>query len=61
MTQGQERLTVNVEEAGRMLGVSRATAYALAREGTIPTIRLHKRLVVPKIAIERMLNGARQG
>jgi len=51
-----ERLVLNVPEAGRLLGVSRGTAYQLAYQGTIPTIRLGKRLVVPKIALERMLN-----
>ena len=53
------RLTVTVEEAGRMLGVSRSLAFQLARQGVIPTIRLgERRLVVPKIAIERMLEEA---
>jgi excisionase family DNA binding protein len=51
----EKRLTVTVEEAGRMLGISRGLAYQMAREGRIPTIRFGKRLVVPKWAIERLL------
>jgi len=52
-----EKLTVNVEEAGRMLGISRPTAYDRVEDGSIPSIKLGRRILVPKIAIERMLNG----
>jgi excisionase family DNA binding protein len=50
-----ERMTVSVEEAGRILGISRGTAYTLANAGEIPTIRLGKRLLVPKAALEKLL------
>ena len=53
-TEGK-RLTVTVEEAGRILGISRGLAYQMAREGKIPTIRFGKRLVVPMWAIEHLL------
>jgi excisionase family DNA binding protein len=55
-----ERLTVTVEEAGRLLGVSRNSAYELARTGQLPTLRLGRRLLVPKAALEKMLAGASQ-
>ncbi len=48
--------TITVEEAGRRLGVSRNTAYEAARDGTIPTIKLGRRLVVPVIAFEKLLD-----
>jgi excisionase family DNA binding protein len=50
-----QRLTVSVEEAGRILGISRGAAYARAGDGTLPTIRLGKRLLVPKSALDKML------
>jgi excisionase family DNA binding protein len=50
-----ERRTISVEEAGRILGVSRGAAYAYAKEGSLPTIRLGKRLLVPKSALDKML------
>lgn len=51
-----ERMTMTIEEAGEALGVSRATAYLLARTGGIPAIRLgERRLVVPKIALAKLL------
>ena len=52
-----ERRTLTVEEAGRLLGISRNTSYALARSGAIPTIRLGRRLLVPKVAFDRMLES----
>ncbi|MBN2186017.1 MAG: helix-turn-helix domain-containing protein [Dehalococcoidia bacterium] len=53
-----ERLTLDVPEAGRLLGVSRPTAYSLANQGLIPTIRLGHRVVVPKAALLKMLENA---
>jgi len=50
-----ERRTVSVEEPGRILGISRGAAYARAKDGSIPTIRLGKRLLVPKAAFDKLL------
>ncbi|MBI4303500.1 MAG: helix-turn-helix domain-containing protein [Chloroflexi bacterium] len=54
----EERLTYTVEEAGRLLGISRPQAYLMAKQGIIPTIRLGHRVVVPKAALLRMLESA---
>jgi excisionase family DNA binding protein len=53
-----ERRTVSVEEASRILGISRGAAYTHARDGSIPTIRLGKRLLVPKAALDKLLTVA---
>ena len=50
-----QRLTVSVEEAGRLLGISRGLAYMLVNRGDIPSIRLGRRLVVPRRALDRLL------
>jgi excisionase family DNA binding protein len=50
--------TFTVEEAGEILGLSRASAFAAAAKGELPTIRIGKRLIVPRAALERMLAGA---
>jgi excisionase family DNA binding protein len=52
---GPERLTLTVEEAARSLGVSRAHAYELAARGEIPTLRLGRRILVPREALVRMM------
>jgi len=55
-TKESERLIYTVEEAGELLGISRATAYALARQGRLPVIRISdRRLIVPKVALSRLL------
>jgi excisionase family DNA binding protein len=51
------RRTFTVEEAGQILGLGRNTAYALAKSGRLPTIRLGRRLLVPKAALDRMLEN----
>ena len=54
-----ESLTLSVEEAGRLLGVSRMTAYKLASEGAIPTVRLGRKIIkVPRSALIAMLSPA---
>ena len=52
-----ERLTYTVEEAGKLLGISRNTAFDAARKGDIPTIRVGRRLLVPKKRFLEMLEG----
>ena len=52
-----QRRVLSIEEAGRLLGLSRAAAYAHAKAGTIPVIRLGRRVLVPKAALERLLEG----
>ena len=52
-----ERLVYTVEEAGRLLGVSRTTAYECVRTGQLPSVRLGRRIVVPRAAIEALLAG----
>lgn len=55
MVPNSDKLTHTVEEAARLLGLSRNSAYEAARRGEIPTIRIGRRLLVPKKALERML------
>lgn len=52
----RERLCFSVPEASRMLGISRGLGYELARCGKLPVIRFGRRLLVPKAALERMLD-----
>ncbi|MFC1861014.1 helix-turn-helix transcriptional regulator [Chloroflexota bacterium] len=50
-------LTMTIPQVAGALGISRALAYELAKRGELPgTIKLgKKRLVVSRIAIERLL------
>jgi excisionase family DNA binding protein len=56
-----ERVVYTVPEAGRLLGLSRNGSYEAAKRGEIPTIRIGRRLLVPKIPFHRMLDAAGTG
>ena len=47
-----EKLTLTVSEVAVALGISRNTAYQACRNGEIPSIRVGKRLLVPKNQLE---------
>ncbi len=53
-------LTISVEEAGRLLGISRGLAYGLVRRGEIPSVKLGRRILIPARAIDDLLAGAHQ-
>ncbi len=53
-----QALTYTVEEAGELLGISRWGAYEAAKRGGIPTIRLGRRLLVPKARLAELLGMA---
>ncbi len=53
--------TMSVPEAGKeYLGLGRDASYQAARRGELPIIRIGKRMIVPRIAMERMLREAGQ-
>jgi excisionase family DNA binding protein len=49
---------LSVEEAGRKLGLGRAAAYAHAKAGHLPVIKLGNRTLVPKAALAKLLASA---
>jgi excisionase family DNA binding protein len=51
----EERYCMTVTEAARKLGISRNFAYELVKRGEIPVIRFGKRLLIPRAALEKML------
>lgn len=51
------RDVVSVIEAAQILGLSRSFAYERARDGSIPTVRLGRKIVVPVAQLRRLLDG----
>jgi len=51
-------LTMGIVEAGAMLGLTRNGSYAAANRGEIPILKFGKRIMVPKLAFQRMLERA---
>ena len=52
------RLTLTVEEAAEILGISRAFAYKLVKKDELPIVRLGRRVLVPRRALENLLTIA---
>lgn len=53
-----EKLTLNVAEAARLIGISKGLCYDLCRQGQIPVIKVgKKRLLIPRWAFEQWLNN----
>lgn len=51
-----ERLALTVEEAASLLGVSRGFAYQLVARGDLRSVRLGRRIVIPRAAVLRLLD-----
>lgn len=54
-------LVLSVPEAARLLGISRTHAYGLVARGELVHVRLGRRIVVPRRAIEKLLEAPTDG
>ena len=50
-----KRLTLSVEETARLLGIGRNLCYDRVKTGEIPSLKIGRRLLVPKAALEKLL------
>lgn len=57
MIQTSERLTLNVKEAAQLLGLSKNSAYQACLRGEIPHLKIGKRILIPRVQLERLLLG----
>ncbi len=51
----EHSLTLTVDEAAALIGVSRSTAYDLVATDELPTVRLRRRILVPASALADLL------
>lgn len=56
MTEPIEPLALKVEQVAQLLAVSRSQAYALVREGRIPSVKVGNAIRVPRRALEAWLD-----
>ena len=49
-------LTLRATEVAQLLGISRANAYQLMHSDGFPTLKIGKRLLVPKSGLQRWVN-----
>jgi excisionase family DNA binding protein len=46
---------MTVDEAAKALGIGRTQAYRAVQSGEIPSIRIGRRYLIPRAALEKML------
>jgi excisionase family DNA binding protein len=51
------KLILTIDEAAGVLRISRQSAYEAARRGEIPTIRLGRRILVPRRSLEKLIGA----
>ena len=51
-------LTISVEECAELLGMSKVSAYTAARRGDLHSVRIGRRILVPRRALEEMCEVA---
>jgi excisionase family DNA binding protein len=54
----EEKVVLTVDECAEYLGISRPQAYLGVHRGDIPHIRVGKRILVPRAALEKLLANA---
>ena len=53
----KKRLVLTVMEAAKLLRLSRGLAYEGVRLGQIPSIHIGRRVLIPRAALQRLLDG----
>ena len=56
-----DKLTMTVEEAGKLLGIGRSSAYGAIRRGELPFLKIGSRILVPRSALLRKIEDFQQG
>ena len=56
-TPDKQPAVYSVVEVAQLLSLSRGTAYALVRDGTIPALRLGNRWVIPRVRFHAWLDS----
>jgi excisionase family DNA binding protein len=55
------RTSFQVREVAEILNISVWMAYAAARSGDLPAIRIGGRVLIPRVGLEKLLCGAMSG
>lgn len=59
MNEQQEKLTLSVLEAARLLGVGRTTVYQAIKRNEIPHLTVGGRILIPTAALQRLIESAK--
>lgn len=61
MLDRQEALLLSVPDVARRLGIGRDRTYALCHAGVLPSVRVGRRLLVPRQAVDRLVERIMAG
>lgn len=53
-----EKKVLSIKEACEVLGIGRSSFVKLVANGTIASIRLGRRILIPVVALDRIIDGA---
>jgi excisionase family DNA binding protein len=59
MTNDSECVTLTFEEAARILGISRNSAFRAVQRGQLPSVRIGRRIPVPRAQLAALVNAGR--
>lgn len=59
MNNHSDSLVLTAVETARLLRIGRGTVYEQIRCGNIPSIKMGRRILIPKAALIKMLEGAK--
>ena len=51
-----KKIALSVEETANLLGISRNSAYEAVRQGQIPSLKIGRRILIPRLALENLLS-----
>ncbi len=54
----EDRLVYTAREVQELLGLSRTAVYDRLRDGTLPSVRVGARILIPRRSLERFLERA---
>lgn len=61
METNNEPLVLSVPAVARLLCISKTSCYEAVRLGQIPSLRFGRRIVIPKVGLQRLLAGENGG
>lgn len=53
----KEPIVYSPDEARKLLKISRGLIYVAIHTGQIPSIRIGRRILIPRVALDRLLEG----
>jgi excisionase family DNA binding protein len=54
LVDGDTALMLSVRQAAQMLGVGTTLCWELVHAGQLPSVRLGRRVLIPRVAVERL-------